>query len=151
MALTTQKQGDQLTDHFIRWYGLVLPRGKYKELKFEELREKLREKLEKLEEKYPPLSEAPPQLRIRILRSSHSRQSAWDTGALPGRRRQSGSSICRLRYSYGCFAASARVKAVLDVCAFTAHLRRIYPPVAELNEEQHIIRHQAPPREALPP
>jgi mono/diheme cytochrome c family protein len=51
----TQKQQDQLTDHFIKWYGLVLPPGKYKELKFDEVREKL----EKLDEEYPPLSEAP--------------------------------------------------------------------------------------------
>jgi hypothetical protein len=51
----TQKQQDQMTDHFVKWYGLVLPPGKYKELKFDELRDKL----EKLEEEYPPLSEAP--------------------------------------------------------------------------------------------
>jgi hypothetical protein len=50
----TQKQRDQLTDHFLEWYGLVVGGEKYKELKFQELRERL----EKLAEEYPALSEA---------------------------------------------------------------------------------------------
>jgi hypothetical protein len=48
----TQKQQDQLTDHFIHWYGLV--GGRAKELKFKELEEKLVQ----LNAEYPPLSEA---------------------------------------------------------------------------------------------
>jgi hypothetical protein len=53
-SLRTQKQQDQLTDHFIKWYGLVAGE-RYKDLKFKELQEKL----EQLDEEYPPLSEAP--------------------------------------------------------------------------------------------
>ena len=37
----TQKQSDQLTDHFLEWYGLVVGGERYKELKFQELRDKL--------------------------------------------------------------------------------------------------------------
>lgn len=49
----TLKQQDQLTDHFIKWYGLV--NGlRVKELKFKELAEKLQQ----LENEYPALSEA---------------------------------------------------------------------------------------------
>jgi Protein of unknown function (DUF1553)/Protein of unknown function (DUF1549)/Planctomycete cytochrome C len=50
----TQKQQDGLTDHFINWYNLVIPKEKYEELKFKELQEKL----QKLKEEYPGLSEA---------------------------------------------------------------------------------------------
>jgi hypothetical protein len=53
-ARRTQKQQDQLTDHFIKWYGLV-SEERYKELKFAELQEKL----EQLDDEYPQLSEAP--------------------------------------------------------------------------------------------
>ena len=49
----TPKQQDQLTDHFIKWYGIVSgPLSK--ELKFKELAEKLQQ----LENEYPSLSEA---------------------------------------------------------------------------------------------
>jgi hypothetical protein len=51
----SQKQQDELTNHFIKWYGIVVGEDRYKELKFKELQEKL----EQLDEEYPPLSEAP--------------------------------------------------------------------------------------------
>lgn len=49
----TPKQQDQLTDHFIKWYGLVNASAS-KELKFKELAEKLQQ----LEIEYAALSEA---------------------------------------------------------------------------------------------
>jgi mono/diheme cytochrome c family protein len=51
----TQKQQDQLTDHFIKWYGLAFGGERYKEVKFKELEEKLQQ----LDEEYPALTEAP--------------------------------------------------------------------------------------------
>ena len=50
----TQKQQDQLTDHFVAWYGLVANGKKYEEVKFKELGKKLRD----LAEQHPSLSEA---------------------------------------------------------------------------------------------
>jgi hypothetical protein len=50
----TQKQQDRLTDHFIQWYSLVLPKERYEELKFNDLQEQLA----KLREEYPELTEA---------------------------------------------------------------------------------------------
>jgi len=49
-----QKQSDELSDHFLKWYGLVVGGERYKELKFQELRDKL----EKLGDEYPALSQA---------------------------------------------------------------------------------------------
>jgi hypothetical protein len=54
-ARRTRKQQDQLTDHMIKWYGLVVGSERYKALQFD----KLKEKLERLDEEFPPLSEAP--------------------------------------------------------------------------------------------
>jgi len=66
----TQKQKDRLTDYFIGAYGRVVGQDRYKQVKFEELREKLR----KLADQYAQLSEAqtltknpaPPKTRILI-------------------------------------------------------------------------------------
>jgi hypothetical protein len=54
-ARRTQKQQDQLTDHFIHWYRIVLDGPRDKELKFGELAGKLQQ----LDTEFPPLSEAP--------------------------------------------------------------------------------------------
>ncbi|MBM3801345.1 MAG: DUF1549 domain-containing protein [Acidimicrobiia bacterium] len=50
----TQKQEDLLTDHFVKWYNLVVTKQRIDELKFEELDGKL----EKLAEQFPLLTEA---------------------------------------------------------------------------------------------
>ncbi len=50
----TQKERDQLTDHFLEYYNLAVGKDKYEEVKFKELREKLA----LLAQEYPPLSEA---------------------------------------------------------------------------------------------
>ena len=50
----TQKERDQLTDHFLEYYNLAVGKEKYEKVKFKELREKLA----LLAEEYPPLSEA---------------------------------------------------------------------------------------------
>ncbi len=50
----TLTQQDQLTDHMLKWYGIVASEEREKELKIKELREKL----QKLAEEYPALSEA---------------------------------------------------------------------------------------------
>lgn len=50
----TWKQRDRMTDHFLKWYGIVAGEERVKELKFKELRDKLKS----LSEKYPALSEA---------------------------------------------------------------------------------------------
>ena len=50
----TQKQQDQLTDHMLKWYGIVSSEERKKELKIKELREKLQQ----LKEEFPALSEA---------------------------------------------------------------------------------------------
>jgi len=53
-AHRTQKQQDKLTDHFVKWYNLVVTKERIKELKFEELDQKLQQ----LAEEYPELTEA---------------------------------------------------------------------------------------------
>ena len=50
----TRKQQDQLTDHILKWYGIVASDERTEELKIKELREKL----EQLKEGFPALSEA---------------------------------------------------------------------------------------------
>jgi hypothetical protein len=50
----TQKQQYRLTDHFLEWYGLIVGEENYKQIKFQELRDKL----ERLAAEYPALSEA---------------------------------------------------------------------------------------------
>jgi Protein of unknown function (DUF1553)/Protein of unknown function (DUF1549)/Planctomycete cytochrome C len=50
----SQKEQDKLTDHFVQYYGIVLQKEQYKELKFSDLLKKLAE----LEERYPALTEA---------------------------------------------------------------------------------------------
>ena len=50
----TRKQQDKLTDHFVKWYNLVVTKERIEELKFEELAQKL----EELAEEYPALTEA---------------------------------------------------------------------------------------------
>ena len=50
----TQKEADLLTDHFVKWYNLVVTKHRIDELKFEELDRKL----QKLAEEYPGLTEA---------------------------------------------------------------------------------------------
>lgn len=50
----TRKQKDKLTDHFVEWYSAVVSKERYAELKFKELREKLKV----LADALPPLSEA---------------------------------------------------------------------------------------------
>ncbi len=49
----TQKEQDQLTDHFLEHYNLAVGEEKYEKVKFKELREKL----VLLAQEYPPLSE----------------------------------------------------------------------------------------------
>ena len=51
----TQKQQDLITDHFLEWYRIVVPKERYDELKFVELRQKLSD----LAQEYPALTEAP--------------------------------------------------------------------------------------------
>ncbi len=53
-ASRTQKETDKLTDHFLEWYSAVVTKDRYAELKFKELREKLR----KLAAGFPALTEA---------------------------------------------------------------------------------------------
>lgn len=48
----TQKQQGKLTDHFVKWYNLVVTNERIKEF------EKLDKKLQKLAEEYPELTEA---------------------------------------------------------------------------------------------
>ena len=50
----TWKERDRMTDHFLKWYGIVAGEERVKELKFKELRDKLKSLLEE----YPALSEA---------------------------------------------------------------------------------------------
>jgi hypothetical protein len=50
----SQKEQDKLTDHFVQYYGIVLQKEQYKELKFSDLVKKLAE----LDERYPGLTEA---------------------------------------------------------------------------------------------
>lgn len=50
----TQKEQDKLTDHFVQYYGIVLQKEHYKELKFSDLVKTLAE----LDERYPGLTEA---------------------------------------------------------------------------------------------
>jgi len=50
----SQKEQDKLTDHFVQYYGIVLQKEQYKELKFSDLVKKLVE----LDEQYPGLTEA---------------------------------------------------------------------------------------------
>jgi hypothetical protein len=50
----TQKEQDKLTDHFVQYYGIVLQKEQYRELKFSDLLKKLAE----LDERYPGLTEA---------------------------------------------------------------------------------------------
>ena len=50
----TWKQRDRMTDHFLKWYGIVAGEERVKELKFKELRNELKSLLEE----YPALSEA---------------------------------------------------------------------------------------------
>lgn len=51
----TPKEREQLTDHFLENYGLAVGGERYAEVKFDELRKKLK----KLREEHPPVSEAP--------------------------------------------------------------------------------------------
>lgn len=53
-AQRTGKEQDKLTNHFVQYYGIVLQKEQYKELKFRELSQKLAE----LDELYPGLTEA---------------------------------------------------------------------------------------------
>jgi hypothetical protein len=50
----TFKQQEMLTDYLLEWYHFVVPKERYKELKFEELQGKLRD----LKRSYPQLSQA---------------------------------------------------------------------------------------------
>ena len=50
----TQKEQDKLTDHFVQYYGIVLQKEQYRELKFSDLLKKLAE----FDERYPGLTEA---------------------------------------------------------------------------------------------
>jgi hypothetical protein len=50
----SQKEHDKLTDHFVQYYGIVLQKEQYKELKFSDLLKKLAE----VDERYPGLTEA---------------------------------------------------------------------------------------------
>ncbi|HWB97660.1 MAG TPA: DUF1549 domain-containing protein, partial [Bryobacteraceae bacterium] len=54
-ALRTEKERDKLTDHFLEWYSAVVSKERYKELKFQELREKLTA----LRNSCPQLTQAP--------------------------------------------------------------------------------------------
>ena len=51
----TPKERDHLTDHFLQNYGLAVGNKRYTEVKFRELRKKLKQ----LRQEYPPLSKAP--------------------------------------------------------------------------------------------
>ena len=53
-AERTQKEQDKLTDHFLEWYSAVVSKDRYAELKFKELREKLKQ----LRDGFPELTEA---------------------------------------------------------------------------------------------
>lgn len=53
-AQRTGREQDKLTNHFVEYYGIVLQKEQYKELKFRELSQKLAE----LDEVYPGLTEA---------------------------------------------------------------------------------------------
>ena len=50
----SQKEHDKLTDHFVQYYGIVLQKEQYKEIKFGDLLKKLTE----VDERYPGLTEA---------------------------------------------------------------------------------------------
>ena len=52
-AQRSQKQQDRLINHFVKWYSYAISKEKGKELKLEELAEKL----QKLDEEYPELTE----------------------------------------------------------------------------------------------
>jgi hypothetical protein len=53
-AKRTLKQREILTDYFIEWYHFVVPKPRFEELKFKELKTKLRD----LQRSYPQLSQA---------------------------------------------------------------------------------------------
>ena len=66
-ARRSAAQQDALTDHMIKWYGLVAGSERYKALRFDQLKEKL----ERLEEEFPPLSQAPAMEQSRSPRTTH--------------------------------------------------------------------------------
>ena len=54
LGSAARRKQDKLTDHFVQYYGIVLQKEQYKELKFSDLVKKLAE----LDEEYPGLTEA---------------------------------------------------------------------------------------------
>lgn len=66
-AKRTEKERDKLTDHFLEWYSAVVSKERYAELRFKELREKLKA----LNESCPQLTQAPVITELSEPRTTH--------------------------------------------------------------------------------
>lgn len=66
-AKRTEKERNKLTDHFLEWYSAVVSKERYEELKFKELRTKLKQ----LEDGCPSLTQAQTIAELPQKRTSH--------------------------------------------------------------------------------